>query len=196
MSEIAKLIDDVIRLDLAKRLKADGYRKSGRTFYLADDSRTAVVNVQGSKSNLGDEGTFTVNLGVYFPDVAQITNAIPFTGRFPREYNCTIRKRVGKLMSDGNDFWWSVNSDRGVDPLAKDVGDAWSEHGKLWIDRISDLEAAHAELLNQQMFFIAAGVSLLRGRRDEAVELVRQAESRQPRAAGRIQEWARQHELV
>ena len=196
MSEIAKLIDDAIRSDLAKRLKADGYRKSGRTFYSADDSRTAVVNVQGSKSNLGDEGTFTINLGVYFPDVAKITNALPITGRFPKEYDCTIRQRLGVLMTDGNDFWWSVNSDTDLDALAKNVGDAWSQHGKPWMDHVSDLDAAHAELLNQQLFFIAAGVSLLRGRRDEALELVRQAESRQPRAARRIQEWARQHELV
>ena len=196
MSEIAKLIDDIIRLDLAKRLKADGYRKSGRTFHFTSDLRTVVVNVQGSKSNLGDDGKFTINLGIYFPDVAKITGAIPFTGSFPKEYNCTIRQRLGKLMTDGNDFWWSVSSDSDLDAIARNVGDAWAQHGKPWIDHISDLDAVNTELLKQKLFFIAAGVSLLRGRRDEATELIRQAESRQPRAAAKIQAWARQHELA
>lgn len=196
MSVIATLIDDVVRLDLAKRLKTDGYRKSGRTFHFTSDSRTAVVNVQSSKSNFGDEGQFATNLGVYFPDVAKITNALPFAGNFPKEYNCTIRKRLGVLMTGGDDFWWSVNSGSVLDSLAQDIGDAWTQHGKPWIDHISDLDAVHAELLKQNLFFVAAGVSLLRGRRDEAAALIRQAESRQPRAAPRLQAWAQQHKLA
>lgn len=195
MSEIAKLIDDVIRRDLTQRLKADGYCKSGRTFYSLGESRTTIVNVQASKSNLGEEGTFAINLGVYIPDVAKITNALPFTGRFPKEYDCTIRQRLGMLMTDGKDYWWSVNSTTDIDALAKDVGDAWLQHGKPWIDRLVNLDTVHAELINQHMYFVAAGVSLLLGRRDEAIDLVRMAISRQPLAARRIQDWARQRQL-
>ena len=195
MSEIAKFIDDVIRRDLAKRLRSEGYRKSGRTFYSANDTRTAVVNVQASRNNFGDSGTFTINCGVYFPDVASITKAIPFTGRFPKEHNCTIRERIGRLM-DGNDFWWPINSNTDFSSLAKDVANTWALSGKPWIDRVSELDAAHTELVGQHQYFVAAGISVLSGRRDEAIQLVHKAVDRKPRAAGRIQDWARQHELI
>ena len=195
MSDIAKLIDDVVRRDLARRLKSDGYRKSGRTFYRSAETHTAVVNVQASKHNLGNNGTFTVNLGVYFPDVATITNAPPLTGAFPKECDCTVRQRLGVLMT-GDDYWWSVTIDTDIDTVAKTVAHTWSQHGQPWIERVSDLDAAHNELVSQNMFFVAAAISVLKGRRDEATELVHKAESRQPMAARRIQQWAREHELV
>tara|TARA_R110002049_G_scaffold277666_2_gene456235 strand:+ start:1722 stop:2312 length:591 start_codon:yes stop_codon:yes gene_type:complete len=196
MSDIAKLIDDVVRRDLARRLKSDGYRKSGRTFYRSAESCTAVVNVQASKHNHGNNGTFTVNLGVYFPDVATITNALPFTGAFPKEYDCTVRQRLGVLKAGGDDYWWPVNVDSDIDAVAETVTGTWSQHGQPWIERVSDLDAAHNELVSQNMFFVAAAISVLQGRRDEAAELVRKAQSRQPMAARRIQQWAREHELV
>ncbi len=196
MSDIAKLIDDVVRRDLARRLKSNGYRKSGRTFYRIAGSHTAVVNVQASKHNLGLNGTFTVNLGVYFPDVATITNALPLTGAFPKEYDCTVRQRLGVLMTGSDDYWWVVNIDTDMGTIAETVAHTWSQHGQPWIERVSDLDAAHNELVSQNMFFVAAAISVLQGRRDEAAELVRKAESRQPMAARRIQQWAREHELV
>ena len=52
MSEISKLIDDVTRRGLAIALKKPGYRKSGRTFYLVNDDRTEIVNVQASQGNM------------------------------------------------------------------------------------------------------------------------------------------------
>jgi hypothetical protein len=114
MSERGKLIDDVTRPGLAIAPKKLGYRKSGRTFYQVHDARTEIVNVQASKSNMGDmgdTGTFTINLGVYFPAVATITNALPITGVFPKEYDSTVRKRLGMLVDGDRDFWWTVDSD-------------------------------------------------------------------------------------
>jgi len=195
MSEVAKLIDAVIRISLASALKPLGYRKSGRTFYKTGEQLTAVVNVQASKSNMGDNGTFAVNLGVYHPAVATITDALPFTGKFPKEYDCTVRKRLGALMCDGRDYWWPVAADTDISHVGQSVVNAWEDHGEPWIEKVSTLDGAYAELVDQKAFFVAAGISLLGGRRDDATKLVQQAELRQPLAARKIREWAKRNSL-
>ncbi|MBX5145591.1 DUF4304 domain-containing protein [Rhizobium lentis] len=51
-------------------LRAHGFKKSGRNWHKADGENWLIVNVQGSRSNFGDRGQFTVNLGVNMASVA------------------------------------------------------------------------------------------------------------------------------
>jgi hypothetical protein len=65
VSEIARKIDKVVRDRLAPVLTTQGYRKTG--VRSGGETRSIrVVNVQSSRSNAGEEGSFTLNLGVYF----------------------------------------------------------------------------------------------------------------------------------
>ena len=196
MSQIAKLIDDIINSGLKPRMKSGGYRKSGRTFYRDAGTFTAVANVQASRSNSGAQGRFSINLGIYFPDVAEITNALPFTGSFPKEYDCTVRQRLGVLMTEGDDYWWEVKTTSNVVRIADNINVAWRKYGEPWIDTMSNLDAAHVELVKQNLHFVAAGISLILNRRDEAAELINLAKKRQPMAAGRIRDWAKKHHLT
>ncbi len=52
MSEIAKMIDEVIKLDLEGRLKAAGYRKRGRTYHCSTAEVVKVVVLARSSSGI------------------------------------------------------------------------------------------------------------------------------------------------
>ena len=92
MSEIGKRIDEIVNADLAVRLKAEGFRKSSRTFFRAAADHTAVVNIQASLHNEGNSGTFAINLGVYFPLFAQFGD---------RESATTLIKRAIERLPRG-----------------------------------------------------------------------------------------------
>lgn len=139
MSGIGQRVDEVIRLDLAARLKTMGFRKRSRTFHLAGGDHVRVVNVQGSRSNAGDAGQFTVNLGVYYPEVNALFGLRADSAASPRECECTIRQRIGTLMPVGQDFWWSVESGTDVSALAREVGEAWELFGAPWLEFHADL---------------------------------------------------------
>jgi hypothetical protein len=56
-------------------------------------------------------GLFTMNLGVYVPEVARFHLAGEPKG-FIREYNCCVRARLGDFGPEGRDLWWPISENR------------------------------------------------------------------------------------
>ena len=75
MSEIGKRIDSIVRERLAPLLKKNGFKKKARNFYQEFPDRVEVINVQASQWNEGNEGKFTINVGVYYPEISKIIEA-------------------------------------------------------------------------------------------------------------------------
>ena len=196
MSTIRNAIENVIRGDLAGRLKDAGYRRAARTFFAEFSDHTCVVNVQADKWNQGSSGRFTINLGVYFPELAQLMETLPLSGVYPKEHECNVQERLGSLMHDGRDVWWEIDAGTDVAKLAGEVGNAWAAFGKPWLEQVSTLEGAHAQLLNQYSYYQAAASALLLGRRDEALSLIQKSLERHPRAAKKVGAWGQKHGLL
>src|SRR5580658_10150578 len=113
----AALALDLIQKPLASELKARQFSVRGRTFNRKSaDGLTQVLKIQmgsfdppgttyhpGLRENL--YGKFTVNLGVYVPEVAANCGAgTPKT--WVQEPACCIRSRLGNLGTEEADFWW------------------------------------------------------------------------------------------
>ncbi len=108
---------DQVQAALHEKLRGLGFRKQGRTFNrTTEDVLVQVVNVQmgahdppgttyipGLRENL--YGWFTVNLGVYVPEVARFHGGGEAKG-FVREYHCCVRNRLGPLGPERKDLWW------------------------------------------------------------------------------------------
>jgi hypothetical protein len=90
-------------MGLAPLVKKEGFSKSGRNFHRQSGNNWLVVNVQASQGNIGTHGKFTINLGVYLPEVSLLVSD-PLRGK-PKEYDCTVRKRIGCLMPGARDHW-------------------------------------------------------------------------------------------
>jgi hypothetical protein len=165
---IRTAIDAAVALELAPFLAAQGFRKSGRDFHRDDGESIAVFNVQASRSNAGNTGRFALNVGRYFPAVAASEDTLK-AGRWPKEHECTIRRRVA-APEDQGDRWWRVWTDRDNAEVACEARQFVDTHALPWLARTSTLAGLRAEGLPKKT---AACVALLAGDVGEAVRIAR-----------------------
>jgi hypothetical protein len=113
---------DQVQAQAAGQLKPLGFRRSGRTFNRqAPSGFVQVVNFQMGQYPVGDSyelppmrinlyGKFTVNLGVYVPEVAELYGPQP-RGKVVQHYDCQLRARLGDFIAPRQDRWWPLDSD-------------------------------------------------------------------------------------
>jgi hypothetical protein len=124
----SELVETVDRLQVKLRafLKDQGFRARGRTFNRkTSDGLIQVIQIQmgsfdppgttyipGLRQNL--YGKFTINLGVYVPEVAEyyVSGA---AGPFIQEIRCCLRARLGTLGPEKADVWWAIRQDDELD---------------------------------------------------------------------------------
>lgn len=192
-SDLAKQMDEV-QAALRPTLKNLGYRVRGRTFNrTTSDGLVQVVSFQmgsfdppgttyipGLRENL--YGRFTVNLGVYVPEVA-LYRFGDTEKAFIQEYDCCIRTRLGRDEEAEQEFWWMVQADPQV---VADVRELLNGHAFPFLEKFETREKILNELRHQteNMFvepprIVCAIVLAGRGETDEARSLLR-AQSAEP----------------
>jgi len=193
MSEIGSQIDRLVKEHLAPPLRAAGFRGSGRSFCRSAGEAIQVVNVQSSKWNQGSEGKFTINLGVFFSTIARLVDPerVPVS---PKEYECTVRARIGKALGSAQDLWWEVDSSTQTQVLGAQVSDLLMSAGLAWLDRNSQLDAALEELRHQPVPLAAALISL--GRTGEAASVIESAVAGGGPAEAYQRRWGMKHGLL
>lgn len=194
MSEISKIIDSIIKADLAPHLKSRKFRKKARSFYREHNDRTDVINIQLSLWNRGENGKFTVNLGVYFPEIAFITDAPPLKGIL-KEYNCTVRQRIGFLKPRGCDDWWEIDDLTDLKAISLQLLNDVKIYGLPWLDKMSELDEVKKEASNNNLAFVSAGIALYQSNLDEAAIYLKLAKKQQPLAVERIMAWAEKNNI-
>jgi hypothetical protein len=202
-SEIAKRIDEVIKLGIAPLLKENGFSKKGRNFHKAAGEAIQVVNIQADKWNQGYTGQFTINLGVYFRAISEISERSIVDG-LPKEYDCTIVNRLGFLMPTQDDKWWSLGDGVEDEQVASDVADALKECGLPWLQSASTRDGLRASFQADSLYFhfhprFPIALEILDGNTEQAAILLR---NRVEQAAGnqgfinQMTEWGRKHGLL
>ncbi len=158
-SQVAKV--DEVQAALHAKLKGLGFKKKGRTFNrTTEDGLVQVISVQmGAHDPPGTTyvpclrenlyGWFTLNLGVYVPEVARHHGGAEAKG-FVQEYHCCIRSRLGALCSEKTDLWWRNDA---VDEVVPDLVARLDRDGLPFLDRFASraaiLEAWKGETENQ-----------------------------------------------
>jgi hypothetical protein len=151
-SEVVKAVDWVQR-EMRPHLKERGFRVRGRTFNrVTSDGLVQVVNIQtgsadppgttyipGLRENL--YGLFTVNLGVYIPEVAELRGEQAKS--WVQDYHCAIRERLGPVSGEARDVWWHARQDAAV---ADDVSSSLVKFGLPFLDRFATRDLVLAEL--------------------------------------------------
>jgi hypothetical protein len=112
---------DELQASVRPFLKELGFRGRARAFNrTTSDGITQVIEFQlgrfdppgtqyvGFRQNL--YGKFTVNVGVYVPEMHKYT--YPGGGELPfvHEYDCWIRARLGTVGPEHHDIWWDLES--------------------------------------------------------------------------------------
>ncbi|ANM11344.1 MULTISPECIES: DUF4304 domain-containing protein [unclassified Rhizobium] len=187
MGEIARSIDQVIKLGFADLLKVRGFKKTGRNWHRADGENWLIVNVQASSSNSGKNGKFVVNLGVYVAAVAALAGKVEMHGK-PKEYESTIRERLGSLAY-GEDHWWAIESGSNLDLISADLVEKMLSVGFPWLETHRDISHLAAALRNSPSL-LSVSAAWLAGDKDEASRRLRGAIERRPAARERFSAWA------
>jgi hypothetical protein len=200
VSEISKLVDFVAREALAAPLKTVGYRKEGRTWRRRTDESILVVNVQASQWNEQSKGKFTLNVGVYFPALAEQLAIYPVTDK-PTENECHFRNRPVMLSTGGLDTWWSVgptDSDAKLASTALEVRAIFQKYGEPWLERHRRLCDAKDELVRGNHSWWASAACLALGNREEAKILLEAAiqEGQRQDIRDRLRSWGQERGLL
>ena len=136
---------DALQAALRPWLKARGFRVKGRTFNrTTEDGLTQVVSIQmgasdppgttyiaGLRENL--HGQFTVNLGVYVPEVARMHGG-GGANAWVQEYHCSVRARLTEAPEAEKGIWWRAVAD---DAVLGDVRRLLETAGMPFLERYS-----------------------------------------------------------
>lgn len=195
MSEIAKMIDEVLALGLSPLLKSAGFRKKGRNYYRKPAGAGVIhlIGIQASRGNIGDQGRFYVNVCVHFPVLHAIQTTRPDV-EWPKDYECTFRKR----LATGGDGELSRTTDLAV--AAQQLRDGVEQDALPWLEANSTLLGLQETLRRPDPFrgpekSLLADVALALGDREEARRLGLELLADLPGAGSNIRFWARRNGL-
>jgi hypothetical protein len=104
----------------ALALRAYGFSRSGLTFYLREAGNWGVINFQKSKDSSARGIVFTVNLGIASTRLLAFFSHIR-PGMKPSIWDCHWRQRLGYLLPNHSDVWWTINSTTLVDDLGQEI---------------------------------------------------------------------------
>jgi hypothetical protein len=180
---------DLLQTQVTGFLRPLGFRKRGRTFSRQTaDGLLQVINLQMAQSPIGPVyeyppirvnlyGQFTVNLGVWIPEVSEYHLVGPKRGSV-QEYHCQIRARLGHLDTPPKDTWWPLDerwTDSGSQVLQRLQARGLPFLGRLASrDQIvSDWVAlCDSRALDSAARVVVAIIEAARGRRTAAQELL------------------------
>jgi Domain of unknown function (DUF4304) len=145
---------DRLQARLAPFLQGHGFRTRSRTANRkTSDGLTHVINFQMGRfdppgtsyipwfrKNL--YGRFTVNVGVYVPEVAVLCYGSKDLS-FVQEVECCVRMRLAQLAGESVDRWWALPGDRKTDT---DLKHRLETHAFPFLSRIENRDLLLREL--------------------------------------------------
>lgn len=183
--EIAKSIGAA----LAVPLKAAGFRKRANSFNRrARDGLVHVVSLQlGPYERFGAPaapehtldlwGRFTVNLGVYVPEMGRM--GAP-RGNWVNEYNCQLRWRLGRLMPDRLEQWWDLRDRLALEEVltalvdyALPKLDSFADADSVLVAYATEGHRAFGSIANRSVALDVADLYIARGDQASAEDLLR-----------------------
>ncbi len=135
---LKQLVADQLR----PAFKARGYRQRGLTFYRTVGDNFGVVQLQKSRSATAISLDFTINLGVFSGRVQRALSQImwvPEVNRVPTEPACHLRQRIGLLLPEARDVWWTVRAGADQAERGRTLRSVLEMHAFPFLDgRVSD----------------------------------------------------------
>jgi hypothetical protein len=199
MSITSEKIDYIIKVGIHPALKRIGFLKSARTFRRVRTNCIQIINVQGSWTNYNDQGSFTVNLAVYFPKADELHGLFQIIDH-PTESDCMVNERIGHLMPVKGDYWWKIDAKSDLDEIAEELAFACVEYGIPWLEEHSTIEGAiQFFTLSRKNPYWAAIFSIILGNHQNAKKYLDEAISNaspNPELKSHLESWGRSVGLI
>lgn len=157
-------------------LKAKGFKKTANT-WIRKDEWPKLINLQLSQWNSAREANFTINLGVFIPELHTVSESYPVKGNL-KELDCGIRSRIGTLLPLRKDKWWTVGMEDDSNRLFDEVCADLVSVGLPWLENLKDFLVVAEELKSQKQWFMAGLAYKLAGDDCLATELMTKAHAK------------------
>lgn len=182
---------------LAPMLKHHGYRKKNNLFFQQQPEVIKLISIQNSNLTIPETCEFTINLGVYFPAVAQILEQANDNKMPSRAELGQINIRIGNLIpSARRDRWWLILPDSNWKSVAEEVTNAVEAYGLSWVDSLASRNAAKSHVIVNKNYLLAAAFSLADGNNDEAKKYMEKRISEERPLHPIWFEWAKKNGLL
>jgi hypothetical protein len=111
MTNLNATLNYLIKNVLWPSFKALGYKKLGNNFrYYDAQGWGKIIQFQKSQYNSATELSFTVNVGLYLPEVEYWLCGREAGPKFQEPF-CVVRKRIGPLTGKQSDTWFKLTPD-------------------------------------------------------------------------------------
>ncbi len=119
MQEVLKVI---IKEDISPIMKALGFTKHRNTFVKNEEGFQKTMIVQSSQWNTSQEVSFTIECGIFFPDMYLKIFPGKELPKYPQPVHCLhqYRKRIDAIRNRGIQ-WYDLKPDIDLDKLRKDI---------------------------------------------------------------------------
>jgi len=124
----------VIAAAVHNLLKPHGYRKKGIIFARSFETAIALIGLQSSQASTANSLRATVNIAVWLPRLAPIRRGIPDR---PTIWASHYRVRLGHLMPEQDDKWWTCASYDAAHQAAGEIRSAIATFALPALDEVS-----------------------------------------------------------
>jgi hypothetical protein len=121
----AEILFQRLLQDLKPIAAANGFKRRGQNFICQSLECWGVINFQKSRYSSVEEKSFTINLAIAAKRILAYRGII--TNTPPPAYACHWTIRIGELMAEKQDKWWTVSEESNYSMVESDVKKAFSE---------------------------------------------------------------------
>ncbi len=116
--EALSLFNRLVREHIRPLLSLHGYKRYGNTYLLYKDEIWRLINFQKSTKSTRHEVLFTINLGISSQLLYNFYNE---TIKRPKIEDCHFRERIGFLLPQHKDKWWTINANSNLVDLNEEI---------------------------------------------------------------------------
>ncbi|TYP79431.1 DUF4304 domain-containing protein [Paenibacillus methanolicus] len=108
-------LETIIKEEILQWFKQNKYRRQGRSVFKQLENHGICFNVDSSKYNTSDHKRVWFNSGIFIQSVHDILWGVEERPKFPKEYHCLERKRIGDIRGDWKKYERSYIFEEGKD---------------------------------------------------------------------------------
>ena len=157
-----EVIQAAVKSGIEPLLLGLGFRKNSKNFYKSENGCIQLVFPQSSRWNSADDAQVALNVGTYFPALAEMMGVEQRMPDPPRFEYCSVSQRA-RLSADAaaDEHWWRATPATDPSELGKAMGEAIVNHGLPWLEKMSRFENALPAAEKRKSYWEAAALSLL-----------------------------------
>jgi hypothetical protein len=118
-------------------LKPHGYSKSGATFRLRSSEIVRIISLQSSVDSTSVLAKVTVNIGVHILALQDPQRP----EKNPSVWSTHWNHRIGELMPENNDMWWSIRNAAEAAAVAAEITRCVEQYALSALAQVSTVQA-------------------------------------------------------